>query len=161
MAMSATTSASADLEYRWLVYDQSTAVWRVVSGWQLNQNILNWYPENAGNYLVQGEVRVAGNTNSVKTATTGYQYGNAINPPESAPAVSGLSSVGIYLWQYENGLIEGGAVVNDGTDKSQLSYRWLVYDVKIISGFRQVIGLQTMESIIVRHQVEITLSIVR
>lgn len=55
MAMSATTSASADLEYRWLVYDQSTAVWRVVSGWQLNQNILNWYPENAGNYLVQGK----------------------------------------------------------------------------------------------------------
>lgn len=130
MAMSATASASADLEYRWLVYDQSTAVWRVVSGWQLNQNILNWYPENAGNYLVQGEVRVAGNTNSVKTATTGYQYGNAINPPEPAPAVSGLSSVGIYLWQYENGLIEGGAVVNDGIDKSQLSYRWLVYDVK-------------------------------
>ena len=43
---------------------------------------------------------------------------------------SQLSSVGIYLWQYENGMIEGGAVVNSEADTSQLLYRWLVYDVK-------------------------------
>lgn len=43
---------------------------------------------------------------------------------------SQLASVGIYLWQYENGMIEGGAVVNSEADTSQLLYRWLVYDVK-------------------------------
>ena len=123
MAMSATTSSDTDLEYRWLVYDQSTGVWSVASGWQLNQNILSWYPQKEGAYLVQGEVRVAGNPSSLLTASTGYQYGTTTTPPV-------LSSVGIYLWQYENGLIEGGAVVNDGVDTSDLSYRWLVYDVK-------------------------------
>ncbi|MFR6392759.1 MAG: hypothetical protein ACLUN0_07620 [Roseburia sp.] len=50
------------------------------------------------------------------------------NPPQTTP--SQLSSVGIYLWQYENGMIEGGAVVNSEADTSQLLYRWLVYDVK-------------------------------
>ena len=51
-----------------------------------------------------------------------------VKSPQTTP--SQLSSVGIYLWQYENGMIEGGAVVNSEADTSQLLYRWLVYDVK-------------------------------
>ncbi len=66
------------------------------------------------------------------TGSTAEKYAKESNIPfVSIGYISEpLSYVGIYLWQYENGLIEGGAVVNEGVDTSRLSYRWLVYDVK-------------------------------
>ncbi|WP_075722046.1 leucine-rich repeat domain-containing protein [Roseburia sp. 499] len=63
-------------------------------------------------------------------------YGYVGSPAEKfakshkLPFVPLLDSVGIYIWQYENGLIEGGAVVNEGANAAPLLYRWLVYDVK-------------------------------
>lgn len=82
-----------------------------------------------------------------------------VKSPQTTP--SQLSSVGIYLWQYENGMIEGGAVVNSEADTSQLLYRWLVYDVKTINGFRLQTGPQIMEFIIVHPAAEIIWFIVR
>lgn len=58
-------------------------------------------------------------------------------------------------------MIEGGAVVNSEADTSQLLYRWLVYDVKTINGFRLQTGPQIMEFIIVHPAAEIIWFIVR
>lgn len=127
MALSATASKDVPLEYRWEVYDQSTKKWEVASGWRVwngTEHVFNWYPKE-GAYLVAGKVRVAGNPSSIGSDCKAYQYGNAPTPPGN----SNLSSVGIYIWNFGNGTIDGGAVVNSDADKSALTYKWLVYDV--------------------------------
>lgn len=71
IGMTTSTSEPTDLEYRWLIYDISEGVWSIASGWSTNYEWLRWYPKKSGDYLIQGEVRVAGNPSSTMTQCTG------------------------------------------------------------------------------------------
>lgn len=64
IGISTTTSEQTDLEYRWLVYDIKEDIWSEVSGWTLNNEWLIWNPGKSGDFLIQGEVRVADNPSS-------------------------------------------------------------------------------------------------
>ncbi len=70
-------------------------------------------------------VSVGGSAGTKFTAVKPTEPAKPIEPPVD----SGLTSAEIYIWQYENGKIEGGAVVNDSAVAGELMYRWQIYDI--------------------------------
>lgn len=65
---------AADKEYRWLCYDIKAEAWSVYSDWTLNNEWIQFNPGKAGDYLLQGEVRIAGQPDTVKTDCIGVNH---------------------------------------------------------------------------------------
>ena len=66
-------TATGNLEYRWLAYNEATGTWSTVQDWTAGNEWLNWKPDTYGKYVVQAEAREVGTTDSV-SASTGITY---------------------------------------------------------------------------------------
>ena len=69
-------SQDVDVEYRWLVCDTSVDAesWTEIQGWTKNNEWLDWKPGKAGDYVIVGQARVAGNENSLTQSAIGIQH---------------------------------------------------------------------------------------
>ena len=72
--MVTSVTGSGDLEYRWLSYDIKAGKWSVYQDWTLNSQWVQYNPGTYGDYLLQGEVRPAGNEGAVKTDCIGVNH---------------------------------------------------------------------------------------
>lgn len=53
-------TSKANLEYRWLAYDEAKGVWLVAQDWTVGNEWVAWKPETYGKYVIQAEVREVG-----------------------------------------------------------------------------------------------------
>ena len=72
--MVTSVTGSGDLEYRWLSYDIKADKWSVYQDWTVNSEWIQYNPGTYGDYLLQGEVRPAGNEGAVKSDCIGVNH---------------------------------------------------------------------------------------
>ncbi len=102
IGMTTATSEPTDLEYRWLAYNITKGIWTVVSDWTLDNEWLVWYPKESGDFLLQGEVRVAGNQASTITQCTGITLHSVIKGKCQMPYEGEGGGYLIGLESYDN-----------------------------------------------------------
>ena len=74
VGMTTTTTGNCDLEYQWLACKTSDEKWFLVKDWTLNNEWLDWEPEESGDYVLLCKVRVVGNEDSVAEASVGINH---------------------------------------------------------------------------------------
>ena len=63
------TNKEVDLEYMWTAYNYTNGKTTVLTGWNLNNEWLKWYPDENATYKLTCTARVAGNTASQITVS--------------------------------------------------------------------------------------------
>lgn len=107
-------TSKANLEYRWLAYDEAKGVWLVAQDWTVGNEWVAWKPETYGKYVIQAEVREVGTTDAI-TASTGITY---------HPNIKGECQM-----PYENG---GYLIGVESYDNQNYSYELLVLDCTLL-----------------------------
>lgn len=77
------TNGQVDLEYIWSVYNYTNGKTTVLTGWNLNNEWLKWYPEENATYKITCTARVAGNTASQITVSKDQVVINIPGKPSS------------------------------------------------------------------------------
>lgn len=100
----ATPSEQADLEYRWLACDTSvdSEKWTVIQDWTLNNEWLNWIPDNSGDYVIVAQVRVVGNESSQAESAVGIPHHKQIKGKCQMPYTGDGGGYLIGIESYDN-----------------------------------------------------------
>lgn len=78
------TNREVDLEYMWSVYNYTNGKTTVLTGWNLNNEWLKWYPEENATYRITCTARVAGNTASQISASQDQVVVNIPGKPNTS-----------------------------------------------------------------------------
>ena len=78
------TNKEVDLEYMWSVYNYTNGKTTVLTGWNLNNEWLKWYPEENATYKITCTARVAGNTASQISASQDQVVVNIPGKPNTS-----------------------------------------------------------------------------
>lgn len=78
------TNREVDLEYMWSVYNYTNGRTTVLTGWNLNNEWLKWYPEENATYRITCTARVAGNTASQISASQDQVVVNIPGKPNTS-----------------------------------------------------------------------------
>ena len=117
-----TPTESAELEYRWLACDTSTDAqsWFVIQDWTKNNEWLSWNPKVSGDYVIVGQVRVAGNEDSQAQESIGISHHQQIKGKCQMPYTGTGGGYLIGIESYDN-------------PNQEYSYELLVLDCTLLA----------------------------
>lgn len=75
---------AVDIEYKWSVYNYTTKKTTTLTGWNLNNEWLKWYPEENATYKLTCTARMAGNPSSTITVSQDNIVINIPGKPSSS-----------------------------------------------------------------------------
>ncbi|MBQ9234491.1 MAG: hypothetical protein IJ167_10740 [Lachnospiraceae bacterium] len=67
-------SISSNIEYQWLVFNETTGAWSVASDWTVNNEYMNYTPAVSGNYIFLCKARIVGDPDSEVSASFGTPF---------------------------------------------------------------------------------------
>lgn len=118
---------SADLEYRWLVYNTNTGVWSEIRDWVANNEWLDWTPDVSGQYILLGQARVIGNEDSVAEARIEIEHHKQIKGKCQMPYIGegGGYLIGVESFDNPNQAYQYEMLILDCTLLAQNKPAWI------------------------------------
>lgn len=89
-------NTSVDLEYKWTVYNYTNKKTTILTGWNLNNEWLKWYPTENATYKITCTARVAGNPSSTMSDSKDVVVNVPGNPSSTTEDVSIIGKFATY-----------------------------------------------------------------